>query len=231
MSIHSGHRQRMKARLLRDGLSSFEEHEALELMLFYCIPRRDTNTIAHNLIRHFGSFQKVLDAPVKELKKVEGIGENAAAYLKMFNEVNQYYQISRSNQVILSTYDACGEYLQARLMGRKNEEVLLLCLDAKCMVLGCHEVGHGSVNFASVTIRNVVNAALMDNATSVVLGHNHPSGIAIPSKEDIITTKQISHALRLVNVVLNDHVVVGDDDYTSMALSGMYDPTAVYDNF
>ncbi len=227
MSIHDGHRQRLKARFLRDGLSGFEEHEVLELVLFYCIPRRDTNEIAHNLIKRFGTLAKVLDAPVKELAKVDGVGRNAAAFIKLLKEICIRYPISSREDVILNTYEACGLYLKERLTGRKNETVMLLCLDSKCMVISCREVGEGNINSASISIRKIVDIALTENATSVVLAHNHPGGLAIPSHEDVMTTHRVARALCMVDVVLNDHIVTTDEDYISMVLSRLYDPDAV----
>lgn len=227
MSVHDGHRQRLRTRFLRDGLSGFEEHEVLELVLFYCIPRRDTNEIAHNLIKRFGSLAKVLDAPIRELERVDGVGKSAAAFLSLLKEVGIRYRISSNENEILNTYEACGQFLKERLMGKKHETVLLLCLDSKCMVISCREVGEGSINSAAISIRKIVDIALAENATSVVLAHNHPGGLAIPSQEDILTTRRVAKALCLVDVILNDHVIATDDDYVSLVLSRLYDPDSV----
>lgn len=223
MSVHDGHRARIKERFLREGLSRMQDHEVLELLLFYCIPRRDTNVIAHNLINRFGTLAKVLDAPLRELTKIEGIGDNAATFLRLVKELSGCYRVSSMAQNrALTTYEACGEYLIPFFDGKKNETVMLLCLDAKCMVLDCLLVGEGSINSASVPIRKIVDMALSANATSVVLAHNHPSGVAIPSGEDVATTRRVAKALYYVDVILNDHVVVADEEYTSMVLSNMY---------
>ena len=230
MSIHSGHRKRLKERFLKSGFAGFEDHEVLELLLFYCIPRRDTNLIAHNLIERFGTFAQVLDAPISELKKVDGIGENAALFLSVLRQASGFYQINRNakNKALTST-EAYGRYLVPYFSTQRREEVYLLCLDAKCMVLCCRKVGDGSINSTSISVRKIVEIALAANATSVVLAHNHPSGIAIPSAEDIATTKLVANALMMVDVVLNDHIIVADDDYTSMLLSRLYRPDDVYD--
>lgn len=223
MSTHDGHRQRMKKRFLKNGLNDFSEHEVLELLLFYCIPRRDTNEIAHNLCNQFGSFAKVLDASVQELIKVEGMGENAATFLSLIRETNRYYQINRFDlNEALTTYDKCGDFLCPFFATEKNEAVYLLCLDAKCMVLSCEKIAEGSVNSTTVPARRVVQMALDKNATSVVLAHNHPSGIATPSDEDIQTTVKLAKTLGAVCVTLVDHIIVADDDYVSLALSNKY---------
>ena len=219
--IHKGHRQRLKTRFQQEGLDNFTEVQALELLLFYCIPQKDTNPIAHDLIRHFGSLSQVLEAPIEELTKVNGIGENAALLLKLVTEMGRYYLVNRSQQfTALPTLDDCADYLVPRFFGRRVETVFLLCLDAKCKVLCCKEVGEGSVNSAGISIRKIVELALGANATSVVLAHNHPSGVALPSPEDIQTTKRLSAALQAVDIYLSDHIIVADDDHISMVQSG-----------
>ncbi len=223
MSIHDGHRQRLKERYRKEGLDHFEEHQVLELLLFYCVPRRDTNPIAHELIHRFGSLAQVLEAPAAELEKVPGMGESAAMFVSLVHDLGRYYQVNRGSRAeILTTLDQCGAYLVPHFYGRRNETVFLLCLDAKCKVLCCKEVGEGSVNSAAIPIRRVVEMALAVNATSVVLAHNHPSGVAVPSDEDICTTRRLALALHAVEIQLVDHVVVADDDYVSMTQSGMY---------
>lgn len=221
MSIHKDHRQRVRERYLKEGLDGFSEVQVLELLLFYVIPRQDTNPIAHRLIDRFGSLYQVLEAPVEELEKVEGIGPNAALLLSLITAVARVYAVNRTEkQKILRTIEDCGEYLKSFFIGRRSEMVYLLCLDAKCKVLGCREIGEGSVNSANVPIRRIVETALGLNATSVVLAHNHPSGIALPSGEDVLTTHRVASALSTVDIVLVDHIVVADDDYVSMVQSG-----------
>ena len=221
MAIHDGHRQRLKERFLSQGLDGFTDIQVLELLLFYAIPRRDTNPIAHELLKKFGSVRQVLEAPVEELTKVSGIGENAALLLKLVTETGRYYLVNRSIQcTILPTIEECAKYMVPFFFGRRVETVFLLCLDAKCKVLCCKEVGEGSVNSAGVPIRRVVEMALKANAPSVILAHNHPSGIALPSVEDVVTTHRVAAALRTVDVILVDHIVVAEDDFVSMVHSG-----------
>ena len=221
MSIHEGHRERLKKRFRENGLDSFSEFQILELLLFYIIPRRDTNPIAHRLIERFGSLHQVLEAPVEELEKVEGIGPNAALLLSLITSVARAYMVSKAEPPrILRTIEECGEYMKSLFIGRRMEVVYLLCLDAKCKVLGCREVGEGSVNSANISTRRIVEIALGLNASSVILAHNHPSGIAIPSEEDILTTKRVASALSTVDIQLVDHIIVADEDYVSMLQSG-----------
>ena len=220
-SMHTGHRERLKQRFLEEGLDNFTDVQALELLLFYGIVRQDTNPIAHNLIEHFGSLSQVLEASPAELKKVKGISEHTAILLNLIPQLGRYYQVDCTQRMeILPTLDACGAYLVPRFFGRTRETVFLLCLDAKCKVLCCKEVGEGSVNAASISQRKVVETALTANATTVVLAHNHPSGIALPSDEDVQTTRRIAAALQAVEIQLADHIVVAEGDYVSMVQSG-----------
>ena len=223
MSIHAGHRQRLKERFLKDGLDNFEEHQVLELLLFYGIPQRDTNEIAHELIRKFGSLSRVLEATPEELMEVKYVGDNVTTLFQLITAVARYYQVSCAmREEILTTIDSCGKYLVPFFYQRPNETVFLLCLDAKCKVLACEKVGEGGVNSAGVPIRKIVELALKENATSVILAHNHPSGLAIPSSEDVQTTRRVALALDAVEIMLADHIIVADNDWVSLAQSGLY---------
>ena len=225
MSIHSGHRQRLKDRFLKEGLDHFEELYVLELLLYYCIPQKDTNPIAHSLLDHFGSLTAVLEATPEELQKVPGIGKNAAAFLTLIPQVGRYYQIKRAEPGdILRTIEQCGNYLVPYFYGREHETVFLLCLDAKCKVLGCTLVGEGSVNSANIPIRREEEIALNTTAPTLVLAQNHPSGLALPSADDIQTTLRLAKAMEAVEITLADHIVVADNDFVSLCQSGYYRP-------
>lgn len=220
-TLHSGHRDRLKKRFLQQGLDGFTDIQALELLLFYSIPRQDTNPIAHKLLAHFGSLSQVLEAPAEELMQIGGIKEHSAVLLNLINEMSRFYLVDKAKQErVLPTIEDCARYLQPYFYGRTTETVFLLCLDAKCKVLRCKEVGEGSVNSAGISTRKIVEIAIREGATTVVLAHNHPSGIAIPSPEDIQTTRRIAAALQSVEVHLADHIVVADEDYVSMVQSG-----------
>lgn len=222
MGVHDGHRDRLRARFLKDGLAGFEEHTALELLLFYARPRCDTNEIAHALIKRFGSFAGVLDAPLEELSKVEGMGETSAVLLKMMPQMGAYYLNSRAEPgAILNSTERAGEYFVPRFFGKKNEELHLAALDDKRKVLRCVCISDaGIVNAVTVNVRHIVTEAVAANATGVILAHNHPGGLALPSGNDRTVTRQAMQALRLINVQLLDHIVVADGDFVSMADSG-----------
>ena len=221
MGIHDGHREKMRQRFLKSGLDAFADHEALELLLYYAIPRRDTNPIAHALMERYGSLSAVLAAPVEDLKKVEGVGESAAILLKLAPQLYRKAKMSDAEQeTILSSVERVGAYLLERFAGEKNEVVYQLCLDRKGKLLVCKKLGEGGVTSADLDIRRLVENALLTGASSVVLAHNHPSGVALPSRDDYAATDRAKTALAVVGVALADHIIVADGDFVSMSDSG-----------
>lgn len=219
---HGGHRQRLKDSFLNHGLDTLNDIQVLELVLFYVVPRQDTNPIAHRLLDEFGSLSGVFDASIEDLQKRGKLSLNAATYLKLIPAVARRQQLSKSSlEDILDTTRRCGDYLIPYFFGETDEVVYLLGLDAKCKALGCVKLFNGTVNYANLSIRRVVETALQMKASSVILAHNHTSGIAVPSQEDITTTASVYHALDLVGILLADHIVVADGDYVSMAESGL----------
>ena len=219
---HGGHRQRMKDKFLENGLDAFHDVNVLEMVLYYAVPQRDTNPMAHHLLDTFGSLAGVFDASVEDLQARGKLTQNAATLIKLIPAAARRQQISRASfDTILDTTQRCGDYLTPFFFGETEEVVYLLGLDAKCKALGCVKLFSGTVNYANLSVRRVVEAALNMKATSVVLAHNHTSGIAVPSQEDIQTTKSVAHALDLMGILLADHIVVADGDYVSMAESGL----------
>lgn len=207
-SIHAGHRTRMTERFLKEGIEGFAEHEVLEIYLYNILPRTDTNLLAHQLIDRFGSFAAVCDAPMSSLMQVEGVGERTAAYLKMLPGVVRTYCISQIDhlRVINSTEDA-GNILMPYFIGCTNEEFRMISLDSAGRVLGMTLIGEGNLDHSTVDVRKIVETAIMYRATKVVLAHNHPRSVALPSGEDILCTKTIMQALKLINVAVIDHLV------------------------
>ena len=191
MGLHDGHRQRMKERFARHGLDSFAEHEVLELLLYYAIPRRDTNELAHTLLDRFGSLERVLLAPREELMKVPGVGEGAALLLTLVPAVSQYTHRHAPQETILNSVDASGRYFMRLLRHERRELLYQACLDGKGKLLSCRCLSEGGVNMAAVTLRQIVEHALLSGASSVLLAHNHPSGIALPSASDRQMTLQV----------------------------------------
>ncbi len=222
MSVHEGHRERMRRQMKTSGMDSLSDVQVLEVALYYAIARRDTNEIAHALLRRFGSLSGVLEAPRAELLKIDGVGESAADLLLLFIQMERRHLMDRAGrETILDTTYKCAQYLMPRFIGEQEEVVYLLCLDAKCKALDCSLIHRGAVNMTAISVRKIVKAALDHNATSVVVAHNHPSGLALPSREDRATTLAIKAALDAVDVVLVDHVIVADEDFVSLADDGL----------
>ena len=222
MAIHDGHRERMRKQLKTSGMDSLSDVQVLEVLLYYAAPRGDTKHAAHALLNRFGTLDGVFSAPEAELKKVDGVGDAAAQLIALVPQVARRCLMSRSAQIqVLDTTSKCGQYLLPYFHGEHEEVVYLLCLDAKCKALDCVLIHRGGVNVASIAARKVVKTALDANATSVVLAHNHPSGLALPSPEDRQTTLVLKRALEAVGVVLADHIIVADGDFVSMRDDGI----------
>lgn len=222
LGIHEGHRNRLKARYRDHGLDNFNDVNVLELLLFYAIPRKDTNELAHALLDHFGSLDRIFEASVPELEEVPGIGENTALLITLVPQITRRYLMAKGNCICSITSSAeAGKYLVPRLMFEKEEKLLLLCLDAKKSVISCVSLGSGVINAVDVNVRKVVENAVRNRASSVILAHNHPSGVALPSREDERITREIASALKLVGIPLDDHIIVAGDDFVSFADSGL----------
>lgn len=222
MSEHEGHRQRMKQRFLRHGLENFDDHNILELLLFYALPRQDTNLIAHRLMDTFGTLDGVFSASPEELMTVGGVKENAAVLIRLVGEAGRRYLIAREETgSILSSVEKSGAYLIPRFMHCRNETVYLVCLDAKYQVLDCCMICEGGLTSARLDLRQIVQTALMKNARYAILAHNHTSGIALPSPEDRAATLKVRDALAVVEVDLVDHIIVAGTDFVSLADDGL----------
>lgn len=220
MGIHDGHREKMRARFLNAGLEAFADHEALELLLYYAIPRRDTNPIAHALMERYGSLSAVLEAPVEDLRKVEGVGESAAILLRLVPQLHRRARLADARDTVLNSTERTGRYLLELFAGLSREVLYQLCLDQKGKLLACKRLSEGSANSTEVNIRLLAENAILTSASAVILAHNHPSGIALPSQDDFNTTEQARAALGTVGVTLLDHIIVADGDFVSMADSG-----------
>ncbi|MBM6884288.1 JAB domain-containing protein [Pseudoflavonifractor phocaeensis] len=224
MGTHDGHRQRMKTEFLARP-DSFPDHKVLELLLFYANPRSDTNPLAHELMEHFGSLAGVLDATPEELQKVKGVGEHATVLFKVVKELAGRYLTVRTqvDDIAQSSKDYYA-LLRPYFFGARNERLCLLCLDGKHKVLGVRRLGEGNVNAVTVTTRLIAEAALSLNAAGVVLAHNHVSGLAFPSPEDLATTQSLASILSTMSITLVDHLIFVDDDMVSLRDSGYYQP-------
>lgn len=217
--IHAGHRERVKKRFLNEGLDSFEDHQALELLLYYSIPQADTNGLAHRLINEFGSFDAVFDASVQELVRVKGVGLHTAALIKLIPAMYSKYLLSRQNasRIILDSGKAAGEYFAARFINLKQEALMAAFLDAKLEVKRCTVISQGDLSSTRVDLASLVTNAKESSAVNIIIAHNHPSGVAAPSPNDVDAVREIAIWLGKVGLRLCDSIIVAGNDYFSMA--------------
>ena len=205
--VHEGHRQRLKDKYLKNGLDNFEDHEILELLLFYAIPRRDTNEIAHLLLDTFGSLSGVFNASVEELKKVSGIADNSALLLNIVPSLSRMYLKDRwKKKIAVSSTDVAGEYCKSLFVGMEYESFYVINITAKNEVIAADEVHKGTINEVSIYPRLIVEDVLKNKGHSVILSHNHPGGSMKPSKADIAATVKIKSALDAIGVQVKDHI-------------------------
>lgn len=217
-NLHASHRKRIKDKYKLHGLDVFEQHEILELALFYVIPRRDTNSIAHSLLEKFGSLHQVLDAPFSVLKEVDGVGEEVACFIKILVDIVRVYMEDKrsNNKNGFKTRDDLNDKLSLKFIGRNAEIVAIMLLDAKRKIVYEGIVNEGSHNSIDIYVRKIIELIVLYNAAGIILAHNHPSGIAVPSRQDIVTTKRLKTLFDNMNVTFIDHIIVADDDYVSL---------------
>ena len=214
---HAVHRQRMRARVKNYGLDSLEEHEALEYLLYLTNAQKDTNEIAHDLIERFGDFAGVLEASEEELCTVKDVGPATARMLHLLPQVSRYYGRSRTSAArCIKTTEQMGSYLMAKFAWSDYERAMLVSLDSRRRVRAAVWLREGSTDRVSLDIKCVVEAAIKGGTDAVVLCHNHPNGVALPSLEDMEATGSIARALGLVTVHLLDHFILIDTEYFSM---------------
>ncbi len=215
---HKGHRQRVKARAIKEGIDSFEDHQVLELLLFYCIPMKDTNELAHALIGHYGSLSGVFDADPRDLCAQAGVSENTAVLLSLMPALARRYQQGKFKQkTVLASTSTAGEYALALFTGRLNEAFYVICLDSQNQVNQATLLHEGTINEAPVYPRLIVETALRHQAASIILAHNHPGGSRQPSPADVEVTQKINAATEAIAIAVVDHIIVAGDGYFSFA--------------
>ena len=218
INYHVNHRNRVKSNFLRFGLDGFTDEQALELLLFYSVARKDTRPIAEELIKTFGSLSSVFDADVKALANINGISEHTACFLKIIPQISNRYHSSRVSKIrkIPGTKEA-GDYLVERYKNIAIERVSILTLDNSNGIRGFHVVSNGSEIAAELSPRTIAELCLKDNAVGVILAHNHPDGNLTPSDEDVRTTEFIKNVLAALEVKLIDHIIVTQNEYLSFS--------------
>lgn len=216
-NLHAGHREKLKNRFLKEGLDNFEDHNVLELILFYAIARKDVNEIAHRLLDRFGTLAGVFDAEISELKKVDGIGAHAAVLIKTYPAVTRRYLEQRFRKgERLPAYAEMGKRLVMHFAGKENEEVYALFFNNALNFSGEQVIHEGDVNSVGFSFRRLCDSAMKANASFVILAHNHPHGVPVASSDDLVTTDRLRTLLAQINVSLLDHFIVAEGRFSSI---------------
>lgn len=216
-NLHEGHRKRIKERFVNEGLDSFEDHQVLEFLLFYAIPMRDTNDLAHKMLKEYGSLSGLFEADPKDIGKRCQVSENTAVLLSLIPSLSRrYFKGKWGEKPILSSVSKAGEYVASLFVGRLYENFYMICLDSQNRVNHSVLVHEGTLSEVPVYPRLVVELALRYQAHSVILAHNHPGGSLNPSQEDINITKTIISALEPIDIKVRDHIIVAGENYISL---------------
>lgn len=219
---NEGHRERLRARLFQAGPGALSDHEMLEALLFLGIPRRDTKPIAKALIARFGSFAATLAAPAADLTEVDGVGDGAAAAIKIAHAAAlRLASATIQEKPLISNWDALVAYLDVVFKSARIEQVRVLYFDTRNRLLADEAQGHGTVNHTPVYPREVIGRAIELKATALILVHNHPSGDPTPSRADIEMTQEIKAAADIFGIRVHDHIIVGNGRVTSFAREGL----------
>ena len=225
MGMHDGHRNRLRQSFLATGLAGKTEHQALELLLTYAIPRIDVNPVAHELIDRFGSLAGVIDADAETLMQVDHISQNSAVLIKLIPQIALMYSESKwGKRCELRTSPQVEAYLRPKLEHEKNEVFYILALDNHCHLIEAIRMAEGTPNQSQVSVRNVVDNCLRVGATQVVFSHNHPSGVAEPSPADMQITNVLSSTLAPLGITVLDHVIVAGNRTFSMRSHKVFVP-------
>ena len=214
-NLHVNHRKRVRQKYLKHGLSVFNDHEILEMLLFYVLPRVDTNDIAHELINKAGSFSGVFDLPYEELIKVKGIKEHSATFIKLIPELSRLYLVNQTDKAERASmeYDDIVRYVIQSFSGMQNESMILFYFDSKMRPIGKEILCEGTFTAGVASKRKTVDAILNSGAANVVIAHNHTTFSVVPSVADIDVTKELYRVLTQLDIGLTEHFVISGDKY------------------
>ncbi len=223
-NVHQGHRQKVRDRYYETGLSGMPDHNIIEFLLFFGIPQRDTNEMAHELIDRFGSFSGVLEAKRTDLLDVKGMTETAACLISLFLPVYKRYveDLHKKRPVLATRKDYINYLKHLYLDSPNNERMYILCFDSNNRLIACRKISEGDFSSSLFDIRKIASTILEVNAKKIVLSHNHPNGLIDPSVDDCAITAKLRDLTVLLNVKLVDHVIITDTSYFSMSSSGQY---------
>ena len=221
-NVHEGHREKMKQRFINEGLNGFDYHQVLDMLLFYTIPRRDTNELAHGLLEKFGTLESLFDATPEELIHKGGVSLNTAVFLSMIPQLaRRYIMLKQGRKPVLDSSAKAGQFITSLFIGKNYEAFYVCCLNSQNQLNHAALVHEGTINEAPVYPRLIVETALRYQASSVILAHNHPGGSLKPSTADIEVTRKIVDALKTISISVVDHMIAAGSGYYSFAENGL----------
>ncbi len=219
---HRGHRQRLRRRYSQSGIDTLHDYEVLELLLFYAIPRKDTKALAKELLKRFGSLKKLMDADPKEIETLPGVGAQAAVLIGLVRDMGTLYLREKATETPqVSSTRALLDYCMASMGGLKDERFSVIYLNAQNRIIQTEVIQEGIVNQAVVYPRKIIEKALKQKASAVILVHNHPSGHIRPSEADIRLTRTLQDTARVLDILIHDHIIVGENRYFSFREEGL----------
>jgi len=219
---HSGHRQRLRQRFVKNGADALADYEMLELLLFPALPRRDTKPLAKALLKRFGSFAEVISAEPADLKSIDGIGEAAVIALKTVQAAaHRLAHDEVIDRPVLASWDKLLKYCKVSMAYEKNERFRILFLNKKNVLIADEVQQTGTVDHTPVYPREIIKRALELGATAVIMVHNHPSGDPSPSRADIEMTKEVQEAAAKLGIVLHDHLIISKSGTNSFKTMGL----------
>ena len=211
------HRERVRQAYLKNSFESMSDSSVLELLLFYAIPRKDVKEVSYALLNRFGTLEAVFDADIKELMKVEGVGENTAILINLCKNINLRIEKNKNRFIKkLDNSQKAMEFAKNELSNLSREEVIIITMDNSLNVISVTRASQGGAGHAVVEPYKIMESIFKDNASNIILAHNHPKGSAVPSMDDINFTVEMLGFCRKINVKLNDHIIVGQNDVLSM---------------
>lgn len=224
-----GHRERVRKKFLENGFNGLEDYEVLELLLFYVIPRKDTKAIAKELIKKFKTLANVLKADTLELKTINGLGDVAITFLKMMGALpEKIYKDELKNQKLIkddknkiTDKEVLLSFLRNKIGYEDVEKFYVIYLSSSNEVIAFEESSSGTLDRSSIYPREIYKRVIMENAKSIIIAHNHPSGNTCPSKCDIDITNEIAKGLKNFGALLLEHIIITRDSYFSFLEEGL----------
>lgn len=207
----------MRQRFLQYGLDNFSDHEVLELLLYYAVPRGDVNPMAHRMLDSFGTLSAVFDAEPEQLMKECKVSERTAMLIHFMPQLFRRYRLSNYDKNVFDSTEKVGQFLVDYYIGHANELITLIVMDNKSRIMAVTQLAEGDPNSVRINYRAIMQEIVKYNAAAVILAHNHPGGICTPSRQDFVETKMVRDLLDKIGVKLLDHIIVAGDEWTSVA--------------